>query len=224
MEMDHVVRTVDRGGACGLHVVPHGDGAFYCGASSGVWMDPEPAPRLHALHVLIRGLAEEINGAFFYGMLNVRGPGFRPTSVDCFPLLGCSHLDGVWFANGMKRDGFTCSAFIAPRLAAEILGAPSSLPARFKPSRPLISYKNKAAALADTVTAQYGGEAQHGLVLPPYAHARYKSDMHTLWAKIYEKRGIESFGIHPEVIHFYDNDEYFAAIAHERAAPEAPLA
>ncbi len=215
-DIDAVVRSVDRGGACGLHVVPYGNGEYYVGASSGVWFDPEPKPRVHAIHVLLRGLVEEINYGFFFAIFGIRGPGFRPVAVDTFPLLGQSHLEGVWFANGTKRDGFTCSPYICGQLASAMLGGESTLPERFTPSRKLISYKNREQALSDFVASDFGGEAQHGLVLPPYATQPYRDAKRVKGEKIYEKRGITDFGIHPEVIHLYDNDEYFAAIDHGR--------
>jgi glycine/D-amino acid oxidase-like deaminating enzyme len=215
-DIDAVVRTVDRGGACGLHLVPYGNGEYYVGASSGVWFDPEPKPRVHALHVLLRGMVEEINQGFFYGLIGIRGPGFRPVAVDTFPLLGQSHMDGIWFANGTKRDGFTCMPYICSELAKAILGGKSTLPERFKPSRKLISYKNREQALKDFVDSDFGGEAQHGIVLPPYATQPYRDAKRVKAERIYEKRRITDFGIHPEVIHLYENDEFFAAIDHGR--------
>lgn len=215
-DIDRVVRTVDRGGACGMHLVPYGDGEYYLGASSGVWMEPEFKPRVHAIHVLLRAVAEEINGAFFFGTFSMRGPGFRPTTIDGFPLLGESALPGLWFANGTKRDGFTLSPLLSEELASAILGGSSSLPPRFLPTRKLISYKNKSAALDDAVAADIGGEVQHGLALPPYAIAPYRSAKRSKSEAVYDKRGIVDFGIHPEMLHLYDNDEFFAAIDHPR--------
>ncbi len=215
-DIDKVVRTVDRGGACGVHLVPRGDGEYYCGASSGVWFDPEPKARVHAIHVLLRSLVEELHRGFFFSGFSIVGPGFRPTSVDIFPLLGASHLSGIWFANGTKRDGFTCAPLISREIARGILGGKVKLPERFRPSRPLISYKNRELAIADSATANFGGEAQHGLYLPPYAISNYMEAQAAIIRKIYDKRGITDFGIHPEVTHLYDNDEFFAAIDHKR--------
>jgi glycine/D-amino acid oxidase-like deaminating enzyme len=215
-DIDAVVRTVDRGGACGIHLVPYGNGEFYMGASSGVWFEPESKPRVHALHVLLRGLVEEINYAFFMATASTRGPGFRPVSMDTFPLLGESHIAGIWLANGTKRDGFTCSPYICRELAAEILGRKSSLPKRFTPSRKLISYKTAAEAKEDYVSADVGGEVQHGLYLPPYALESYRKAKKEKIEKVYEQRGIKNFGIHPELPHLYENDEFYAECQHAR--------
>jgi glycine/D-amino acid oxidase-like deaminating enzyme len=215
-DIDAVVRTVDRGGACGVHLVPHGNGEFYLGASSGVWFEPEDKPRVHAVHVLLRSVVEEINRAFFFATMSVRGPGFRPVSMDAFPLLGESHIAGIWFANGTKRDGFTCSPFICSEIASAILGGRSRLPTRFKPSRKLISYKTAKEAIEDSVTADFGGEVQHGLNLPPYAIEGYLEMKRAKVKKIYELRGIENFGIHPELPHLYENDDFYNVCRHDR--------
>jgi glycine/D-amino acid oxidase-like deaminating enzyme len=215
-DIDHVVRTVDRGGACGVHLVPYGNGEYYLGASSGVWFEPEWKPRVHAVHVLLRSLAEEINGAFFFATFSMRGPGFRPTAIDGLPLLGETSRPGVWLANGTKRDGFTMSPLIARELANAILGGKSLLPARFLPTRNVISYKNRTAAIDDGVTGDFGGEVQHGLRLPPYAVEPYRAAKRAKIEAIYEKRKIVDFGIHPEMVHLYENDDFFAAIDHPR--------
>jgi glycine/D-amino acid oxidase-like deaminating enzyme len=217
-EIDHVVRTVDRGGACGVHLVPYGNGEYYLGASSGVWFEPEWKPRVHAVHVLLRALSEEINGAFFFATFSIRGPGFRPTAIDGFPLLGETCQAGLWMANGTKRDGFTIAPLVARELASAILGGASSLPKRFSPSRSLISYKTRAEAIGDSVTADFGGEFQHGLKLPPYAVEPYRAAKRRKIEEVYEKRGLDSFGIHPEMVHLYENDEFFAAVDHPREA------
>lgn len=208
-QIDKVVRTVDRGGACGVHIVPYGEGEFYLGASSGVWFDPEPAPRAHALHALLRGLVEEINGGFFFSNIRLRGPGFRPVSSDTFPLLGQSEIPGIWFANGTKRDGFTASPFITQELAKAIVGEKHALPEIFLPSRKPISWKSMEEAIEDAVLSDYGGEIQHGLQIPPYVKGDYLDHKREKILKVYKKRGIKNFGIHPEITHIYGNDRYF---------------
>ncbi len=213
LDMDAVIRTTDRGGACGVHVVPYGNGQYYLGASSGVWFEPEHKARVHAIDVLLRSAVQEINYGFFFANMELRGPGFRPTTVDAFPLLGESHVPGIWFANGTKRDGFTCSPHIANELCAQMLGKRQSrLPERFKPSRKVISYKTREAALDDAVAGNIGGEYQHGLRLPPYAVDGYYKQKRAQYEAIYEKRNFSEFGIHPEVLHIYDNDTFFNAV------------
>lgn len=213
---DAVIRTLDRGGACGVHLIPQGDHRFYLGASSDVWTVPESGPRVQALQILTRSMVQEVHKDLYWCDARVRGPGIRPTTADCFPLLGESHVPGVWFANGTKRDGLTCAPYIGANLARAMLTGEHGLPALFRPSRNLISYKTQNEAIEDTVAAHFGMEVQEGLRLPPYGEARYRKAKRDRFAAAYDKRGIEGFGIHPEVMHLYEDDAAFAALDHAR--------
>lgn len=219
-DLDCVVRTMDRGGACGLHLIPHGGATYFFGASSGVWAEPEPYPRVHALGWLLNGLKSEFNHAFFHALATVRGPGFRPVAMDTFPLVGESEVPGVWYLNGTKRDGFTCAPHLATELAKAMAGRPADLPDRFRPSRPLISYRNRAQAIRAAVDAAIGGELMHGLNLPPYRWSEWAEQHRRRLEAVYERRGLEDFGIHPELTHLYESDEFFERFDHRRAAPD----
>jgi len=62
LELEDVIRMVDRGGACGIHIVPIGDKkSFYLGASSAVWPNKEFTPKLAAIQVLINSAINEIS-------------------------------------------------------------------------------------------------------------------------------------------------------------------
>jgi hypothetical protein len=95
-----------------------------------------------------------------------------------------------------------------------MIGEPSALPAVFRPTRKAIPYKSRSVAIDETVLFSINGERQHDLHLPPWAdeaHARHRRDE---VIKVYEKRGLGDFAIHPEVIHLYDNDAYYEGIKH----------
>lgn len=66
------------------------------------------------------------------------------------------------------------------------------------------------------MAADFGGEVQHGLNLSPYALESYRAMKRVKVQKIYEMRNIKNFGIHPELPHLYENDEFFAACNHPR--------
>ena len=215
LDMDAVVRTTDRGGACGVHVVPLGDGTFYCGASSAVWVEPDYEPKAHGVHVLLHSAITEFNREFFYANVAIRGNGFRPTSADTYPLLGELHLKGVWFMNGMKRDGLTASLYLSRELSKAIRGLPHELPERFQPSRKLISYKRKEEAIKATERAYTGSDFQHGGVQAPYNIDRFTQARFAPIRAVYENRKIQNFGIHPELVHLYENDQYYEMIKHE---------
>ena len=210
-DLDVVVRTMDRGGACGFHLVPLGSPDFYFGASSGVWDTPESTHRAHALSFLLNGVEREFHEAFFHAGVTLRGPGFRPVALDGFPLIGPTSSEGIWFLNGMKRDGFTSAPFTARELAKAILGEPHKLPPCFVPERSPISYLDRERAIAAAVRATIGGEIMHGLELPPYRRQEWETHTRTKIERVYDSRGLHTFGIHPEMIHFYEYDSFYDA-------------
>lgn len=212
LDLDAVVRTPDRGGACGVHVVPYGDGRYYAGASSLNSLEPDLLPKLHGMHVLIHSVLTEINRSFFHAGITFRSVGCRPTSADTFPLIGETDIKGVWMLNGTKRDGFTMSAHIAKELSQEILGGSSTLPRMFKPCRSLISYKTKAEALKDAELMMIGADFQHGGLQAPYMVDKYKQMRIADVEAIYNKRKLNNFGIQPELLHLYENDEFYATL------------
>ena len=162
-ELKCVVRTMDRGGACGFHLVPYSDDPFYFGASSGVWTEPEPQPRAHAVSWLLHGIETEFSNAFFTANVTLRAPGYRPVAADTSPLLGESKLTGIWFASERKRDGCTYASYLTREMAKAMAGGPGEQPEMFRPSRPLISYWNRDRATVPAVRATIGGEHMHGL-------------------------------------------------------------
>lgn len=212
-ELSQVVRTLDRGAGCGIHLIPRGGRSFYCGASSHVWLAPEPRPRLHVIHSLGEALHREVNHTFFHATVAVRGPGYRPVTADAYPLLGESAVAGVWFCNGTKRDGFTGSPFIAKALARAIAGRPAELPQIFRPSRPLISYRSRSRAMDAAAQARVTSELLNGVSLPGYRWEDWLGQVYAEVRAIYDRRGVGEFGIHPELLHLYDAEEGYRAIA-----------
>lgn len=210
-DLDIVLRTMDRGGACGYHLVPLGCPDFYFGASSGVWDTPEESHRAHALTFLLDGVEHEFHKAFFHAGVTLRGPGFRPVSLDALPLIGPTSADGIWFLNGMKRDGFTSAPFTARELAKAILGEPTALPADFHPERRPITYLTREKAIEAAITATIGGEIMHGLRLPPYRREEWTAHTREKLNAVYDARGLDDFGVHPELLHFYEYDTFWDA-------------
>lgn len=215
-DLDAVVRTTDRGGACGVHIVPFGGGKFYAGASSLTSLDCDPEPKLHGVHVLLHALVYEVHRSFFHAGIALRGNGFRPTSADSFPMIGETNQKGIWLLNGTKREGFTMASHISKELASAILGEKNDLPTLFQPCRSLISYKTKEEAIKEAELMYIGADYQHGGVQVPYMVDKYNEMRRKEIEKIYDQRSMDNFGIHPELIHLYENDKFFDHINHKR--------
>jgi glycine oxidase len=210
VNLRYVVRTMDRGGACGLHLIPLGEERYYFGASSGVWEEPEKNHRMHAISWLSNSIERDFHHTFFHADSKLRGPGFRPVSLDGFPLIGQIETSGVYMINGTKRDGLTCSPFLAQIISEEILtGNSEEGLSIFNPVRRPISYFEKEKAINSAAHAQYGGEIMHGLKVTPYMHESYINTKIQGINSIYEKRDLSNFGIHPELLHFYEYDSSY---------------
>lgn len=217
-DLTEVVRTMDRGGGCGLHLIPGARGSrrYYVGATSAVSLTPETCPRVHALGGLISGLVDEFHESFFHAQVTIRPAGHRPVSMDAFPLLGQSAIEGIWFCNGTKRDGFTCAPVLARELAHGLLGGRYELPERFRPSRKLITYRTRAEAIARATAGTIGSDEMRGLRLPSFRRDEWVEHERERVTAIYDRRCIDGFGIHPELLHLYDSDAMHARISHPR--------
>lgn len=212
----NVVRSLDRGGACGIHIVPHGDGRFYIGASSGSMLEPFEGATLHGLHAMLGSAEQEVHSAFFKAIVQPRSTGFRPLSADAFPLLGESAVPGIWFANGTKRDGFTSSPFLSREIANAMVNGQSELPERFRPSRKLISYRNRAEAIELAYLGWLAGDYAHGLALPGHRYAAWHNNHRAGIEAMYDRRGIKEFGVHPEILYFYASDSTYSYVDQPR--------
>jgi len=104
-----VFRSPLRGLACGVYAVPYDDGHCYVGATSQISLSEAPLPRVQAVHDLLTAATEQVSLDFAQAELHKILVGYRPTTMDTFPLLGRTSLDGIWIASGTKRDGFHLS-------------------------------------------------------------------------------------------------------------------
>lgn len=219
LDLQEVIRTTDRGGACGVHLIHYGNGKFYAGASSQIALEPDNEPKLHGVHALLHSLTYEFHRSFFHTGISLRGNGFRPTSADCFPMIGETSIKGLWLLNGTKRDGFSMSPHISKELAQAILEKPHTLPEKFYPCRPLISYKTKDEAIKDSELMFIGADYQHGGIQVPYMVDSYRAMRKKGMEDAYKKRSLHNFGIYPELIHLYENDDFYKQIDHKKAFP-----
>ena len=195
----------------------HDDGRWYIGASSALWLEESDRVKLAGSHFLMHTAFLEINREFFYCDVELVGNGYRPTTIDFFPLLGESHINGIWFNNGMKRDGFTSSPYTSNELSKAILGEENTLSKRFKPSRKLISYKTKEEAIKATEDFYQGMDMHHGGAPDaPHLFQNYKNTRLGSVRNAYRRRKFSKFGIHPETIHLYENDDFYKCIKHKR--------
>ena len=118
-----VYRTMNRGNACGFHIVPSNNNDFYFGASSTITDKEEFSPRLSSIKVLSNELERQFDHRFSGYQSNFNF-GHRPVTVDTYPLLGSLKKNSkIIIASGNKRDGLTSSPQIARLIKNYISGS-----------------------------------------------------------------------------------------------------
>lgn len=197
------VRTMNRGGACGYHLVNCG-GYEYFGATNAIHHSPEYHPRLESLLNLTEHLKSEFSETFSFHQVKPI-VGFRPTPLDGMPLLG-SICDGkIVIATGNKRDGLTCSPEVA-RQVKRLVEDESCHYSALRPDRPVLSYFDKKRAIDKSALSSVSGALLHNRVSEADFEKYYADEIVRL-NLIYDRLHIEkNFGIHPELINMYDYD------------------
>lgn len=163
-----VIRTPNRSGACGLHVLPRDKEILYVGASNNVFLSPSYAPTIGLLNFLFECAIEQINQDFYKSEIGGWHVGNRPAPLDTFPLIGKTSIPGVWLFTGTYRDGFHQSPFLAQELAKFILGEPHGLPDAFKPERPLIQTRTREESVSEFLHHYLSGAYEHNIKLPKF--------------------------------------------------------
>lgn len=195
-----VVRTPNRGFACGLHVVPAPDGCEYYGAtnrlvdnvSSVTWMadvrflaqySMQQLDEQTARHEVVRWLA-----------------GNRPVTLDGFPLIGWLPLSGLYLMTGTYRDGFHCAPLLASHVANELQGKPGLIDPMFNPMRQPIVSRTIEWSIDEYVTHNLAAWFETGAEAAPQMTTAQIADYYRVMAtQFYDTMGID-YALGPDVL------------------------
>ncbi|MEV5240146.1 FAD-dependent oxidoreductase [Streptomyces cinnamoneus] len=160
----HVIRTPNRAGTCGLHVVPlAGQNEQYIGATNVIALDPAPGVHLGLAQTMMRQASEQVDQALAVAYVHRWLTGTRPIPLDCYPLIGPCSVPGLLFATGTYRDGFHGSPAIARHLATTLLRSTTEEKdtpfAHFAPERMPIETMSVREAVDDT--ARHAADTMH---------------------------------------------------------------
>lgn len=202
---NNVLRTMNRGSACGFHLIPLNKNEFYFGASNSVTQIKEEHPRIGSLATLTNGLINEFDKEIKDNHLKLRF-GYRPISADTFPILGPLDLHPqIIYATGNKRDGLTSSLEISHLIDQYINGDKSAFEKYrlFKPNRELISYYNRETAILKSAETIVAGKIMHNEhTLQDDWDKLVRREANQI-KKVYSIIKSKTFGIHPELINMY---------------------
>jgi len=201
-----VVRTPNRAGACGLHVVPQIDGSLYLGASNDVYLQPQTQPMTGIVHFLLECGIEQINPTLYRSNLLSTRTGNRPVSADGFPLVGETSIDGLYVLSGTYRDGFHKSPVLGEMMAEEILGEDPTWEHDYQPERNLIRTTNVEESMKVYVDHLIAAYYEHGWRAPKISSQdAYQEIAEEKIRSFYDKHGFD-FGISAEILLMHELD------------------
>jgi len=200
-----VIRTPNRSFACGFHVIPRGPHIFYMGATNNVTLFHESAPRLGLLQFLLNNAVEQVSQEFHSAKILSLITGSRPVSLDTYPLLGATSLEGLWMLTGTYRDGLHQSPYLADQLAHDILNNHKT-PHIFSPERLPLQAMNKNDAIEQGLQHYLSGAYEHGMELPKVGWDKmFKEMLRDKIEKIYAQLD-QNFILPPDLLLMFDDD------------------
>lgn len=201
-----VIRTPNRAGACGLHVVPQSDGSLYLGASNDVYLRPQTLPMTGIVHFLLECGIEQINPTLYRSNLLQTRTGNRPVTADGFPLVGETSIDGLYILTGTYRDGFHKSPVLAEAMAEEILGEDPTWQHDYQPERSLIPTVNKEESIKVYLDHLIAAYYEHGWRAPKISSQDATRQVaEEKIRKLYDTHGFD-FGISAEILLMHELD------------------
>ena len=201
-----VIRTPNRSGACGLHVLPNYDN-LYIGATNNVCFEPTTTPKAGLVQFVINCAIEQVNHKLYGADLIELKYGNRPVSLDTFPLIGKTSLENLWITSSTYRDGFYQSPYISKVLCDEMLGKNPNPMKIFLPERNLIQTMSSIEESAEEVSHHYlAGLVEHNMNLPKLFP---EEDLRQLFVQkflnVYKKLDI-NFPLAPDILFMFELD------------------
>ncbi|TDB91949.1 FAD-binding oxidoreductase [Actinomadura sp. KC216] len=152
-----VIRTPNRSFACGLHLVPRGEGEVYIGATNIISVEPREIPEMRDLIFLLQCAQRQVRRSLSVGGVTKIQVGNRPVSLDAFPIIGEGGMDGLWIMTGTYRDGLHLSPLLSQEIAARMLGEEGEADlSLFRPVRPPVQAWSRERIIDDVVEHQIG--------------------------------------------------------------------
>ena len=209
--IQHVLRTPNRAGACGLHVLPRKENTLYVGASNDVVHKPQIKPSLGMLNFLMKCLFEQINQDLHKSTLYSYHVGNRPVSIDSYPLIGATSFPNLYILSGTYRDGIHQSPLLAQHMAKIILGDVGLFGNTFQPERALIATRTRNEAIEEYVLHFISNCYEQSLQLPitTLTDDVLMNMVRTKAINFYEQLETD-FGLPPEIMFMLECDHEYS--------------
>lgn len=207
----NVVRTPNRGGACGIYTVPYfkGPNSSNChvliGASNFISVEPIFKARISSVAHLLESAIQEINQNFYDSELIDINVGNRPTTIDQYPLIGNAGGQNLFIASGTKRDGFHMAPLISQYLVNLIYKKTNLIDlSLFTPTRAPIQELSREEAVKMNVESLMSEQYQHGYRPSNIKQiAQLERDWRNQVEEVHDRSGAGEYGIHPLMFKLY---------------------
>jgi len=209
--LTNVVRTPNRGLACGLYAAPYFQSPdvpndhVLVGASNFIAPTIQRHGRLTSIETLMSGAMRQINSDFYRAELVRVNVGARPTSQDTYPMLGPTQIANLFIATATKRDGFHLAPLISEVMSELMSG--EAIDARFdwfRPDRKPIRILTREQAVEKAVRHQMSAAYQHGFEpattrMPEQLEQQMRDGVE----RLHDQVGADTWGIPPEMMDMY---------------------
>ena len=194
------VRTVNRAGSCGLHVVPLYGAREYYGATNVVFRDPELRSHLGVCHFLAQSAMDQLDQHTCFSRIDEVKVGNRPVPLDGFPLIGPTSIAGLTVLTGTYRDGLHAAPQLASWAAALIIDGRNDFPAIFAPERRPIETMSVQESIEEFVLQSTSSMYESGTVLPRFTdHEELGALFEPKAYDLYDQIG-DHLALHPDLI------------------------
>lgn len=165
VNIKNCIRTPNRGLACGTYVIPLGKNIYRLGSSNKISDKKIFYPDCYSVHGIIDGAICQINQKFKNSNIRKINVGWRPVTLDSYPIIGFIKKTKILIVTGTRRDGWHMSPEISDYVSALIMNRSYKHEndyKHFSPYRkPLFKIKKKNY-LKMIVNHQFSALLQHG--------------------------------------------------------------
>lgn len=195
-----VVRTPNRGFACGLHVVPAPNGREYLGATNRLVDSVSSSAWLGDMRFLAQYSMQQLDEEIARHEVERWLTGNRPITLDGFPLIGWLPVTGLYLMTGNYRDGFHCAPVLATHVANELQGKPGILSPMFAPMRRPIATRTIECSIDEYVQHTLAAWFETGAQAAPQMTTTQLAKVYRAHAvEAYEQLGID-YALSPDVL------------------------
>jgi glycine/D-amino acid oxidase-like deaminating enzyme len=195
-----VVRTPNRGFACGLHVVPAGDGREYFGATNRLVDRVSGVTWMADVRFLAQYSMQQLDERVATHEVERWLAGNRPVTLDGFPLIGWLPAAGLYLMTGTYRDGFHCAPLLADHVANELQGKPGIIDPMFRPTREPIATRTIEWSIDEYVKHNLAAWFETGAEAAPQMTTAQIADYYrNAGVQTYDKLGVD-YALGPDVL------------------------